>query len=457
MGRFHNFLTSWCSKHTVGFNIVAFIAGFSAFFCGWAYRKPYLAATYEGRFMWNVPFKIILITFEVIGYALSKFYGIKFIPELNQAMKGIWIIVFCLAAEFFLILFGAVPFPYNSILMIFDGACLGQLWGLVFSFLEGRRTSEILAAGMGFAVIVSVGALKSVAQVFLNAGVNLFWVPSIVGGIFILPLLISVFVLESLPEPNEKDIASRTERVVMDGASRWRFFITFAPGIVINTLFYMLVSAYRDFRDNFSTELFAAYGITNEASIFTISEIIVAVIVLIPIGLFMLIKLGIWSLLSYHFLILFGMAGLIMLTALLEAKKISGIFFMVASGVCIYLGYMPFNSIIWDVVIALFKYKANNGLLMYIIDSFGYVTSVVLLFIKNFGTVNMTWEAFYNIASYVMGASGIALTILSMIYYTLKMKNWNKNAAESNLEEIERKQGGDEFGVDSSSEEAIIL
>jgi hypothetical protein len=208
----------------------------------------------------------MLVTFQVIGYALSKVIGIFFISSLNRRHSGIWIMVFIGAGEVSLILFGAIPPPYNVIPMFLNGVPLGMILGLIFSYIEGRRTTEILCSAMAISFVVSTGLVKSVGQVLLNAGCALFWMPAAVGAIFFIPLALGVFCLESLPDPSDEDIAARTERVPMDSAARLNLFKYFAPGIIIMAIFYSGLSAYRDFRDNFAAELWHDHSIQKQSS-----------------------------------------------------------------------------------------------------------------------------------------------------------------------------------------------
>jgi len=45
-----------------------------------------------------------------------------------------------------LILFPSFPAPWNVAALFFNGLPLGMIWGLVFGYMEGRRTSEALGA-----------------------------------------------------------------------------------------------------------------------------------------------------------------------------------------------------------------------------------------------------------------------------------------------------------------------
>ena len=59
-------------------------------------------------------------------------------------------------------LFAVAPAGVKVAAMFLNGLCLGMIWGLVFSYMEGRRSSEILGAVLCASFIVSSGAVKSV-------------------------------------------------------------------------------------------------------------------------------------------------------------------------------------------------------------------------------------------------------------------------------------------------------
>ena len=163
-------LIQFLSKFYIIQTIYAFIASFACYFCAYAYLKPFSASSYEGKKMWGVIYKIIIITFSAIGYTLLKFIRIKFVSEINPKIRGNCILIAILIAEVTLILFGAVPTPYNSIFMLLNGLPLGVIWGIVFSFVEGRRTSELLGSGMCVSFIVSSGSVKAVGKSLLVSG-----------------------------------------------------------------------------------------------------------------------------------------------------------------------------------------------------------------------------------------------------------------------------------------------
>ncbi len=408
------------------FSLYATTAAFGAYFCMYAFRKPFTVATFGDVGFWGneLAYKSALVILQVLGYAVSKFWGIKVISEMKQAGRAILLVGLILLAELALVLFALVPPPWNVFLLFFNGLPLGMIWGIVFSYLEGRRTSEILGAGLSASFIVSSGAVKSVGLwLMLNMGVSEFWMPAVTGMLFVLPLLAFAFLLEQIPPPTVEDIALRTERTPMSGAERKALFRRFAPGLVLLIAFYMLLTAYRDVRDNFAAEIWSALGFGGAPYIFTISEIPIAVFVLAMMGSTMFIKDNARALQVYFWLVLGGALLIGTSTLLFHAHAMNGALWMVLVGLGLYIAYVPFNCILFDRMIAAFRYKSNAGFLIYVADAFGYLCSVAVLLWKDMGQAALTWLEFFGGASYLLAIGG-SLLMLGALFYFGKKSKW---------------------------------
>lgn len=174
----------------------------------------------------GIDYKILLITAQVFGYMLSKFIGIKVVSEItpNQRIKTILLLMGI--AWIALLLFAITPSPYNIIFMFLNGIPLGMIWGLVFSFLEGRRNTELLGAGLSVSFIVASGLVKSVGKFLIsNYQVSEFWMPFLVGLIFVPTLFLGIWMLHKIPPPSLEDEQHRTKRVPMSRAQRRNFFL----------------------------------------------------------------------------------------------------------------------------------------------------------------------------------------------------------------------------------------
>ncbi|WP_168796343.1 DUF5690 family protein [Flagellimonas onchidii] len=394
----------------------------------YAYRKPFSVATFEGLSFAGVDYKILLIIAQVLGYALSKFIGIKLISELRSNKRLLYLLIFIAFAEASLFFFAWVPAPYNILFMFLNGIPLGMIWGIVFSYLEGRRVTDILGIALCASFIVSSGVVKSVGlYVMTSWGITEFWMPSVTGALFLVPLVIFSLLLQQVPPPTSRDMEQRAERIPMTKEDRIKLVKNFFFPLSIIVIFYTFLTAFRDFRDNFARELWDSIGYKGDASVFSTSEIIIAIIVLLMIGSVFYIKDNLKALFTYHSLLLLGTLVLGLATLFFQIGFLDPFLWMVLTGFGLYICYVPFNCLFFDRFIATFKIKGNSGFLIYIADAFGYVGSVLVLLYKNFGQANLSWLNFFVYGAYAVALIGTAITLTSFFHLRSRSKLDNFN------------------------------
>lgn len=438
-------LQDWLAKtNTTSFSVYAIIAAFSTYFCMYAFRKPISAGLFDTVDpLWGIDYKIVLIIAQVLGYTLSKFIGIKVVSEIKPHQRVMAILLCIGLAETALFFLGLVPAPYNMVFMFLNGLPLGMIWGFVFSYLEGRGSTEALGAGLSASFIVSSGIVKSVGQFTITAwGVPEFWMPFVTGLLFAGPLVFFVWMLGHIPPPNEADISQRTERVPMTGQDRLRYFKAFAPGLTLLIAAYTLLTIYRDFRDNFAINILSALEYVDEATgeltnygaqaeNLTLSEIPIAFAVLIALGLLITIKNNRTAFNVVHMVVLAGVLLAGVSTLGFQMGLINPYLWFTLVGTGLYLGYVPFQCFLFERMIALFKEKANAGFFIYIADSIGYLGSVLILLYKNFGGADLSWLAFFIQISYVLAIVGGVMVLLSYFYFRQKANEREKAAIAS--------------------------
>jgi hypothetical protein len=405
------------------FTTVAGLAGFSAYFSMYAFRKPFSAATFAVVPGWSfvLDYKIALVIAQVAGYALSKMLGIKIISELDPARRAPAIVVLILTAELALVMFALIPAPWNVAAMFLNGLPLGMIWGLVFGFMEGRRTSEVLGAVVCASFIVSSGAVKSVGKlVMLYWHVSPFWMPAVAGALFLPLLFVSVMALSALPPPNALDEAARVRRAPMGAAARSAFLAEYGIGVGLLVAAYVLATALRDFRDNFAAELWSGLGYGNGAAIFTASELPVAVLALIALGLIMTVRDNARALIVIHAVIIAGLALLGGSTLAFHLGWLGPISWMILSGAGLYMAYTPFNAMLFDRMIAVSGRIGTAGFLSYVADASGYVGSCALLIWRNFGLMQLNWMQVFTASAYGTSLIGIVLVALSAVFFLRK-------------------------------------
>lgn len=415
--------SSVVKRPSLVFVLHASLAAFGTYFCMYAFRKPFSVATFDGVAFWGVDYKILLVIAQVLGYALSKFVGIKVISELKPDQRLLYLISLIGIAEISLLLFAWVPAPYNILFMFLNGLPLGMIWGIVFSYIEGRKFTDILGVVLSASFIVSSGVVKSVGLFVMNSwGVSEFWMPSVTGALFFVPLLICSLLLQRVPPPTAQDISSRTERIPMTAADRRDLVKKYFFPLVLIVLFYTFLTAFRDFRDNFARELWDSIGYQGDVSVFSTSEIIIAIIVLLIIGSIFYIKNNFKALLTYHALLIMGTLVLAVGTLLFQTGVLDPFIWMVCTGFGLYICYVPFNCLFFDRFIATYHVKGNSGFLIYIADSFGYVGSVLVLLYKNFGQANLSWLNFFIYGTYAVAFIGIGCTLVLYFHFTALSK-----------------------------------
>jgi len=416
------------SKNSFLFSAYAILAAFGTYSCMIGFRRPYTVGLFDGLTVLGIDYKIALVTSQLLGYILAKFYGIKFISEMPRKRRAVTLVIMISVSEIALVLFAYTPLPYNLFFMFLNGIPLGMIWGLVFSYLEGRKFTEVLGAGLSASFIITSGFAKTVGKIVKDDwGFNEFAMPYISGILFLLPYLFFVWMLNKLPDPDKEDEKLRTKRVQMFAGERKAFFKKFAFGIILLTLIYMMFNAYKDFRDSFMADILKEMGFGNQSGIFTSTESIVTAGVLITLSLIMLFKNNFKALIANHIAVIFGVIIIGSGSFLYELHFITPFTWILFTGFGVFMGYVPFNAILFDRLIATFKHESNSGFLIYFADSFAYLTSIGVMLFKNLGFKNRSSLNFFIDAGYIIMYTGIIVTLISIFYFSNKYKNYKTN------------------------------
>lgn len=408
------------------------LAAFGCYTSMYAYRKSFAAGVFMESDFLGVHYKVWLVIAQVVGYMLSKFYGIKFISELGTKRRGLKIVVLVGIAWLALLGFAIAPKPYNVFFMFLNGLPLGMIWGLVFSYLEGRRLTELLAAVMSVSLVFASGFVKTIARTLIeNYHVSEYWMPFSTGLLFALPLLGCTLLLELMPQPDEQDKQLRTERKTMNARERKQFFKSYAPGLLLAILIYLLFTILRDLRDNFEVEIWADIGFVGK-DIYAKVDTTIAVIVLLMMSLLILVKNNMKALSFIYLMLFIGclLAGLS--SYFYEKEMLSGLWWMMLAGLGLYMVYIPFNAIFFERFLATFREKGNIGFLMYTADAIGYLGSVGVLLFREFGPLQLGWGAIYQKVLLFSSIVGSITLLISFLYF------WNKKQRKNRKKQTEK-------------------
>ena len=374
----------------------------------YALRKPFTAAEFEGLQVYGMDYKIAVSIIQLLGYVSAKLLGIKYISELKPEGRLKFIIGSAALSEISLIAFGVLPIPYNIVALYFNGLSLGCMWGVIFSFLEGRRTTDILASIMGVSMALSSGVAKSLGLYALNQlHVSEFWMPALIGALAFPLLCFTGWMMTRFPKPTEADIASRSERVTLNGHQRWALFRRFMPLLILLFGANLLLTVQRDIKEDFIVCIIDVQTISSWA--FAQIDSIATFVLLAVFALLATTYNHLKVLCMLLILSTFGMGTLA---------------FLGLQSLCLDIAYLSFQTIFFERFIACFKIKGNVGFFIITIDFVGYLGTLGLLLFKEFCASHIDWASFYNHMSLFIGVACCLSFIASLIYmiYARKRK-----------------------------------
>lgn len=401
--------------------IYAAIAAFLTYTMIFGFRKSYTVCTFDGLRFAGLNYKTILVLSQMIGYLMAKFYGIRFISEMQRLGRYRIILLLTGIAWAAWLCFALVPAPWNAVFLFINGFPLGMLWGVVFSYVEGRRSTDFIGAALAVSFIFSSGFVKSVGSwLLLHFHLSEFWVPFVTGLVFALPLLFFIWLIEKIPPPDAADVALRMNRVPMQAMERKKIVQHFLPGLAACILIYGFATIFRDIRDNFSADMWKELGYLNQPAIFSKTETPITLVVLVLIGSMVLIKNSYRALMLAHVFIAAGFVLAGLATFFFTRQVLDPVWWMTAVGLGLYMVYIPFNSVFFERMIATFRFTGNVGFLIYLADSFGYLGSVGVLLSKEIFQVKLNWVSFFANSVIFLSVAGILVTLFSAYYFAVK-------------------------------------
>jgi hypothetical protein len=394
------------------------VAAFGTYFCMYGFRKPFTAASFDdAELLWGQSFKVVLVTSQVLGYTFSKFWGIKIIAEMPANRRALGILVLIALAEVSLVLFGVVPRPWNAVCLFCNGLPLGMVFGLVIGFLEGRRLTEALNAGLCASFVLADGVAKSVGAWLLENDVTEDWMPAAAGLLFAGPLAIGVAMLARIPAPSTADVVARSLRTPLSKAERWSLLQRYFVGLSPIVLMYLAITIVRSFRADFAPELWKGLGQSAPPDIYTWSETIVALGVMAVNGSLVLVRDNRRA--FFYSLAISGLGAGLCTVALVARQwsNLDGFVFMVLIGLGIYLPYVAVHTTIFERMLAMTRERGNLGFLIQVADATGYLGYVAVMLAKNWAAPQGDVLGFFNAVCWIAAAASLVCLGLTWRYF----------------------------------------
>jgi hypothetical protein len=402
-------------------------AAFATYFCMYAFRKPFDATKFNARaedgaelkvpvldadgrpvVVWEagadepvpkvksvpvkfagspIDLKTMCVIAQVIGYMLSKYIGTRVCSEVRARYRGFLLVGLILWAGAALALFGVLPADLKPLAMFLNGLPLGMVWGLCVRYLEGRRTTELMIAGLSCSYIIAGAATRDVGRDVVMSrsglGVSEEFMPLVTGLLFLLPFVGGVLLLNQIPPPSAADVAARGERVEMDRHRRRAFVRHYGIGFGLLLAAYFFLTAFRDFRDHYQVEILDALGLGAEKAILSSTEKWAFLVVILTLGGMYLIRHNRAALMAVYAVITGGFAVIGVGTALHMTGALNGYWWMVACGVGLYLAYVPYGAVLFERMMAAPRFVGTAAFAIQLADGVGYTGSVLLQLLRD--------------------------------------------------------------------------
>jgi hypothetical protein len=401
-------LSAWCVS-----------AAFGAYFCMYAFRKPFTGGEYKDEVLGRFTEMTLLVVSQVLGYTASKFIGIKVIAEMTPGRRIGWLLGLIAFAEVSLFLFALTPAPFHCLFFFLNGLPLGMVFGLVLGFLEGRRHTEALTAGLCASFIIADGVTKTVGMSLLGWGVPQAWMPFVAGLLFVPPTCFFAWMLSRIPAPSRADMAARSERKPMNGSERREFFLRYAAGLTLLVLVYLLLTVLRSVRSDFGRVIWQGLGIDGAPRVFSITETVVGVAAPLLAGLAVCISDNRRAFFTSMGLALLGFFLIGAALAGHAAGFIDPIAFMILQGLGLYVPYVVFHTTLFERLIAMTRDRGNIGYLMYLADATGYLGYAAVMLVHNFFETSDNFLTFFVPLSWAIAIFCVLLLVPCWWYFAV--------------------------------------
>jgi hypothetical protein len=223
--------------------------------------------------------------------------------------------------------------------------------------------------------------------------------------------------LDGIAEPDAQDEAERAVRSPMLSSERRHFMQHYLPGMLALLACYFVLTAFRDFRDNYGVELIGELGYADSSAAFTRTEIPVALLVLIVMAGLGAFRKRISGLLAVFAVMFAGLALVGVATLALDAGAIGAEAWMIAIGLGAYMAYVPFSSFLFDRIMAATRHVGTAVFAVNVADAIGYTGSVGLLLFKDLFALETSRLTFFKVVTYALSVGGCAALAASAAYF----------------------------------------
>eukprot|EP00041_Stephanoeca_diplocostata_P033359 m.1100847 g.1100847 ORF g.1100847 m.1100847 type:complete len:1138 (-) comp24320_c0_seq2:2984-6397(-) len=368
-----------------------------------------------------------------IGYTLGKITATFFFSTLRpwqrlRYMGGIACAAFLCTSAFY----SLAPVEYEAALLLLGAMPLSALFGIVSQYLEGRMHTEVMVSMLAASLMLGGPISRALAVALDERGVDHKLVPMVLGLMFLPSTLVAMVILDTVPPPTALEAERRSERRPKTLREVWTFVREYFVGFVLIFLGYMMICAFRNYREYFATDIYAK-AIRN-----TQLQSWHYVALECPSTVFVFVAIAVVSRSRSNRIGLLLVQGLVMTGALIcigstvlyqrgyiESHYYGGIVWieLIVSGT--YLMYIPMGFLVFDRLVAAFGVGATAVVLINTADIFGQAASLAVVAYREYiarGSLTHSedYHQFYLVLIYPLCGTILVINALVFVYFYFK-------------------------------------
>lgn len=405
---------------------------FLIYFAIYGFRKPWGAARFKGQHALGMKLKDAFSMFQTLGYALGKVVGTFVVPLIPSEKTTMALVL--LPPVSVLFWFGFALSENSTgwmvFFMFFSAMPLSFGWSLLYRKIEGRRTGDVLGAILSASYISASGFSKDMGRLVLNNGVSEAWMPLVTSLWFLLPVELFIYLSKYFPTQTLNEVKVYSKRTKMPLKKQKHFFLQYWPGLTLYFVGFLLVTALRDYRDDFGVEIWHERTGEEAMPSFSSTESIIAIAVVIATACVFAIRAPRNAMLAYYLL---NVAGMVLLFVV-QIFSLKPHVWFVLTGIGIFFGYSAVSNL-FDRMLGALKFGNSTAtLLINAADATGYAGTVVLLLYKNFyhsrGQDKSGYYHYFLFMADIVAIVGAGCFAASAVYFARKVYMEDPNVAE---------------------------
>lgn len=361
----------------------------------------------------------------VVGFGAAKLPAMRLQTSAFFFQYRLTILLWMLFLSMILTgLAGLLPSHFLQIAALFGSSFVSSfLYGGIVTYLEGRRSTEILLASISASLVFAGTLSRASAAELLRWGVPARFMPLMLGtGAFLLASFLLVLTARA-PPPSRADVAARSARTPMSPRKQWQFVRNNLFGVIATIGIWACMAGLRSFRDFYTQQIFsAALSGTPTSKVYILADVPGAVLS------FVFLVMMSWvnnSQRALFLMLLTNVVGLLLMAActyFFRSGHLEGMDWILLYSAAFYAAYSVLNAPLNERIFAVTRAEGTCSFLIYASDFFGYVVTIGLLMYQSFGplygTANNVVLALFIKMLYILSGLMAFLAICSIFYFS---------------------------------------